>query len=143
VDEKLFYLATKAVVIHKGKVLLLRRSLREIAMPSFWDFPGGRFKAGQPTTHTTLVKNLQREVLEETGIRKIKVDKRIHVDLLHHGIPSQLDVGLVFFVYKCDLKSSPIIQLSPEHTAYKWFSPKHLPKDLIRYQKQAILAAFN
>lgn len=49
---------------HEGKYLLLKRSPeRYPEIKNNWDIPGGRIVPG-----TSLLANLQREVLEETGL---------------------------------------------------------------------------
>lgn len=53
--------AVGAVVIHKGKVLLVKR--KKPPSEGLWAIPGGRIKLGE-----TLKQAAERELFEETGI---------------------------------------------------------------------------
>lgn len=62
--------AVGAVVIHQGRVLLVRR--RDPPNAGQWAIPGGRVHLGE-----TLAEAAAREVLEETGVR-IRPDRPIY-----------------------------------------------------------------
>lgn len=53
--------AVGAVVIHDGKLLMVRRGLPPAA--GLWSIPGGRVELGE-----TLKEAVEREILEETGL---------------------------------------------------------------------------
>ncbi len=53
-------IATRGVIIHEGKLLVVKHK----ADRSFWCLPGGRMEAGE-----TLEKAMERELIEETGVR--------------------------------------------------------------------------
>ena len=63
-EPKLF-IATKAVIVHEGKILILREagSYAEGTNMGRYDFPGGRLKPGEHFSQA-----LGREVVEETGL---------------------------------------------------------------------------
>ena len=55
------------VLIRDGQVLLARRSVHRVTYPDTWSFPGGHVEAGE-----TLEGALDRELLEEIGIRPLE-----------------------------------------------------------------------
>jgi len=72
-----------AIVIHEGKVLLVKRGIE----PSFgmWAIPGGTLKLGEK-----LQECAAREILEETGIT-IKVGACVHVfDFMERDIEGKI-----------------------------------------------------
>ncbi len=54
---------TAAIIIRDGKVLVCRRAAGE-KLAGFWEFPGGKLEDGE-----TLRQCLERELLEELGVR--------------------------------------------------------------------------
>ncbi|HEY4477365.1 MAG TPA: NUDIX domain-containing protein [Candidatus Paceibacterota bacterium] len=64
-EPKLF-IATKAVIAHDGKILILREagSYAEGTNMGRYDLPGGRLKPGEHFSEA-----LKREVVEETGVK--------------------------------------------------------------------------
>jgi 8-oxo-dGTP pyrophosphatase MutT (NUDIX family) len=58
--------AQKAVILDKGKFLLVRKSLEDPYRPGMWEFPGGRVKK-----YETPDQALVREVREEVGMHII------------------------------------------------------------------------
>lgn len=55
--------AQKAVILHQGRVLLVRKSKDDPYNPGCWELPGGRLDGGED-----LDQHIKREVLEETGL---------------------------------------------------------------------------
>src|SRR5690242_8316944 len=55
--------AQKAVIVDKGKVLLVRKGADDPHNPGRWELPGGRLKQ-----HESLDEALAREVREEVGL---------------------------------------------------------------------------
>ena len=56
--KKTYRVSIKGILVHKGRVLLLRKANRT------WDLPGGRIEEGESATRCLL-----REFHEETGLR--------------------------------------------------------------------------
>lgn len=93
-----------------GKYLLIRRSPDESRGPGKWDIPGGRVEAD-----TSLMENLAREVMEETGLTMSGAP--VLVDVQDMQWP---DRHIVRIVYKGTAEGRP--RLSHEHTEYRWMS---------------------
>jgi 8-oxo-dGTP diphosphatase len=63
-----------AVITHKGKVLLVRRRVKERSLS--WQFPGGEVEPGESAGHAAV-----REVSEETGL--IVVEAKVLGERIH------------------------------------------------------------
>lgn len=77
-DEKVHYVVVTGIVIKDGKYLIAKRSLQEAAFPGLWTVPGGKLnrsdyeKSPKDTSdqwYNVLEKLLQREVMEEVGLK--------------------------------------------------------------------------
>lgn len=116
-EPKLF-VATKAFIVHDGKVLLLRESgaYSDGSNEGRYDCPGGRLKPGERFDEA-----LTREVKEETGI-EIVVEKPIAVNEWRPVVrDEQWQIVGIFFL--CSTKIADVI-LSEDHDAYEWIDPK-------------------
>ena len=58
-----FRLAVKAFIVHKNKLLIVKRASDEVQKPNIWELPGGRLKPGEDP-----FLGIVREVREETGL---------------------------------------------------------------------------
>ncbi|MFA7310139.1 MAG: NUDIX domain-containing protein [Candidatus Paceibacterota bacterium] len=94
----------------EGKYLLIRRAPAEKNGPGKWDIPGGRMEAG-----STMMENLAREVMEETGLTMTSEPKVL-------GIQDMIwpDRHVVRITHTGTIEGTP--SLSHEHTEYKWFT---------------------
>lgn len=102
--EDTFRLSSHAVITNEqDEVLLLKANYGE----GHWGLPGGALEPGE-TIHEALV----RECLEETGC-DIKINYLSGV-YYHSAFNSQA------FIFRCEVTSDTGIQLSNEHTAYKY-----------------------
>lgn len=109
--------AMKAVIVHKGKVLLLRENKAHDTNTNGgrYQLPGGRVEPGEVFSEA-----LDREIDEETGL-KVKQLQPILVGEWRpviKGTPHQI-IG-VFIV--CEA-SSDEVKLSEEHDGYAWIDP--------------------
>ena len=98
-----------------SKVLWLKR-----AGPSengFWGVPGGKIEKGE-----TPIEGVLRELKEETGIA-VKKEEMSYLGALYIRKP---DVEYVYHSFKITLNSQPKVELSREHTEYKWASSEEL-----------------
>lgn len=113
--EECFHLGIKAFIQDKeNRILLLKARGKQGA---YWDIPGGRVLKGE-----TFEETLKREIFEETGFKNIQSITPIRM------IPSKIrihtgdqEVGLIFSLYFVTLEELQPVQLSDEHTEYKWF----------------------
>lgn len=61
--------AQKAFILNEGKVLLVRKSLKDPDQPGRWEVPGGRMQFGEGVD-----EQLKREVREEVGLEIVPGD---------------------------------------------------------------------
>lgn len=112
--EENFHLGVKALIVNSADQVLVLK----IAGKPFWDLPGGRLQRGELPLQT-----LKREVFEETGIGDISHITPLIMEVTEIRIPlTEGDVGLIFSLYRC--QSDAPVQLSDEHTEFKWCSPQ-------------------
>ncbi len=95
----------------EGKYLLLRRSPEKYSeVDKYWDIPGGRINPG-----VSLMENLKREVMEETGLEITGEPKLLSAqDILR---PQKHIVRLTYIG-----QSVGEVKLSEEHNEYRWLS---------------------
>ena len=112
--EILQRIACKAVILHDGKVLVLREasSYDEGTKEGKYQMPGGRVELGEP-----FLDGLKREVMEETGLEVI-VGEPFYVGEWFPTIKGvQNQIVAIFF--KCS-SSSTDVRLSNEHDEFRW-----------------------
>jgi 8-oxo-dGTP diphosphatase len=117
VKPKLF-VATKAFIVHDGKILLLRESThyQDGTQIGKFDVPGGRVQPGE-----RFDEGLIREIREETGLT-VRVGKPFFVGEwrpIVKGEPWQI-VG-IFFACEADTDA---VALSEDHAEYVWAEPR-------------------
>ncbi|HVM73476.1 MAG TPA: NUDIX domain-containing protein [Candidatus Paceibacterota bacterium] len=115
----------------EGKYLLLRRAVDSKAAQKnsqgTWDMPGGRINPG-----TTLLENLARELMEETGLTMNSGPLLVAAQ----DIMKWSDRHVVRLTYRGTTEDGEP-RLSEEHTEYKWFTLEEIKKleDLDSYFK--------
>lgn len=116
-DVKLF-VATKAFIIHGGKVLILRESskYKDGTNVNKYDVVGGRIEPGQKFDDS-----LVREVREETGLT-ISIEKPFYVSEWRPTVRGE-QWQIVGIFFKCTA-SSNLVVLSEDHDDYQWIDPK-------------------
>lgn len=116
-DEKYFFVVPQKSIIRDGdKYLIIKRSPNAHTYPEHWDFPGGRLESGED-----IQEGLEREVLEETGL-KVDVKKPVFIfQEILNGHPT------VFIVHDCK-KLSDEVKISHEHTDFKWATKEEILK---------------
>lgn len=117
-----------------GKYLVLLRSAKKYPeMGAKWGIPGGRINPG-----SSLIENLKREVMEETGLEIVGEPKLITAqDILK--IAGRHIVRLTYVGL-----ADGDVKLSDEHIEYQWLSLEEIAKiePLDRYF-QEVLTRFN
>lgn len=94
-----------------GKVLLMQLSQLKNESGS-WGVPAGKIEANEP-----LIEGACRELFEETGIRVNSETPIKHLAQIYIRKP---DTDYVYHIFSLNLKAIPDIQLSEEHTSYRW-----------------------
>ncbi|WP_338068713.1 NUDIX hydrolase [Paenibacillus nanensis] len=103
----------KAIVLRKGKVLLLKRSSTEKVGAGEWDTAGGKIEFGEEL-ETALI----REIMEEAGI-DVQVERLLYASTFLTNKSRQ--VVLLSYLCASDLEE---IRLSEEHSDYVWATPE-------------------
>jgi len=107
--------AMKAVLINKGKVLLLREAgtYDEGTNKGRYQMPGGRIEPGEHWEGA-----LNREVREETGITEFTLGKPIYVSEWFPTIKG-VKTHIVAMFHICTTDTDEVT-LSDEHDTYEW-----------------------
>jgi len=106
-----------------GDILLFKVNpdeLRGHDGPAYWDLPGGRIHKGESPEEA-----LRREMKEEVGSASshLTIIESLGMTLSKIRIdPEGLDLGLVLWVWLCDMPGDPTA-ISSEHTTWNWFAP--------------------
>lgn len=121
----LVFLGVKALIVNKGRVLLLSSGPLELSSTMrrrrFWDLPGGKMERGEG-----IADALAREVSEELGIRKgeLMVSDLFDVSLSRFKTSHGMRIPLVLLTYRCGLRNpGRAFRLTGEHASYEWVSP--------------------
>lgn len=120
-EPKLF-VATKAFIVHEGKVLLVRESTKyeEGANAGKFDVVGGRVKPGQ-----RFDESLRREIKEEVGL-EVQIGRPFFVNEWRPVVKGeQWQIVGVFFECAADSRA---ITLSTDHDEYAWIDPEEYKK---------------
>jgi len=128
-QEKLFQIGVKALITNaKGEILVLDSGDWHLKNQTrHWDIPGGRVQEGQ-----TILETLQREVEEETGIKKIS-QPQFFTAVVSNFKDIPIDghqVGLILMIYTVKIPQNGKITLSDEHSGYEWVGSKEAAKRL-------------
>ncbi len=114
-----FFFATKAFIVHDGKILILQESSKYLdgTNKQAFDVVGGRLTPGE-----YFLDALKREIQEETGITDIEIGRPFFVNEWRPVVKgNQWQIVGVFF--ECFAKTSKVT-LSEDHSGYEWIDPK-------------------
>jgi 8-oxo-dGTP diphosphatase len=104
-----FRVAAKAFIVKDGKLLVIKRRPNDVHKPGQWDIPGGRMEPGENP-----IEGLIREVREEASIT---IQTVMPFDVHHFTRDDGQVITMIIFL--CTHTDGDI-QLSEEHTEYKW-----------------------
>ena len=125
------YPAIKAIILKDGKVLIMKRSMKEDHAQGSWDIPGGKIDFGENP-----IDCLNREVMEESGL-EVEIIKLMRVWSFLKNPQTQI-IGITML---CKYKSGEV-KLSEEHTDFKWIEPKEINDyDALYGVKKDVLSA--
>jgi len=105
-----FSLGAKALIVNKGKILLIKRRTNDVHKPGIWELPGGRVTFEEDPT-----QGVKREAKEETGL-EVKVICPISTKHFTRD-DGQVITAINFY---CKLEGKNTVRLSEEHTEYCW-----------------------
>ncbi|KIA77620.1 putative Nudix hydrolase YvcI [Parachlamydia acanthamoebae] len=120
--------ATYVIVDDKLLLLELAQGKQE---PGFWGVPAGKIEFNE-----TVVKGAFRELFEETGIQVSCESLFCSIGQLYIRKP---EMDYTYHLFEIVLDKQPVIQLSSEHTRYKWVSKQDVEKlPLMKGAKKAL-----
>lgn len=107
-----------------NRFLIIQRSNKDAVGADTWENAGGNVEYGE-----CLEEAIRREVIEETGITDIRIERVAYVTLVDEKAP------YLIVVYLCETKTEEV-KLSHEHQAYLWANEdecrKMLPKPIVK-----------
>lgn len=120
--DKAFLVAVKALIVNEKEEILFLKVNSELSDSEKWDLPGGLMEF-----EDTVESALQREVLEETGIKVDNIELAGCTETIFEKfvfIDNEIkDVRVIVIVYKYKLdQSNTQIKLSSEHVEFTWCS---------------------
>lgn len=108
-------IVAKVVLVHDGKMLILRRGMTDKRRPGQWDLPGGAVDEGEDINAAAA-----RETQEEAGIM---VDP-LKLNLVYIE-KAMTDAGFTMWLFFAEKVASNAVTISHEHSEYQWVDPKH------------------
>ncbi len=107
-----------------NRFLIIQRCNKDDTGAGTWENAGGNVEYGED-----LEEAIHREIMEETGINDISIERAAYVTLVNANPP------YLIIVYLCETKTEEV-KLSPEHQAYLWADEeecrKMLPEPIIK-----------
>lgn len=127
-EPKLF-VATKAFINYRGKILILRESntYADGTNAQKYDVAGGRLTPGEKFDDA-----LKREIQEETGL-EVEIGKPFYVGEWRPVVRGE-HWQVIGICFECFAKTEEVT-LSKDHDAFEWIDPKH-------YTQHAIIENF-
>jgi 8-oxo-dGTP diphosphatase len=113
------YVVLAGIVIHDGKVLLLKRSEDEDVLPGAWELPSGKKEPPENWRD-----GLIREIREESGLETEPVAPVDVYDYQVEKPDENRDMTQINFLMR--LTGGPEVTLSGEHEEYAWVSQAEL-----------------
>ncbi|MBT4856930.1 NUDIX domain-containing protein [Candidatus Uhrbacteria bacterium] len=136
-DQPKLFVATKAFIVHDGKVLILRESgsYSDGTNSGSYDIPGGRLNPGEH-----FLDALKREVREETGL-SVKVGAPVAANEWRPTVRGE-DWQVVGMFFECIAQSNDVT-LGEDHDACEWIDPNDYEKYSIIGNLKQVFEAYN
>jgi len=134
-DIRLF-VATKAIIVHEGKILLLRESgsYDDGTNTGRFDVPGGRLNPGE-----YFLDALKREVKEETGL-DVEVGRPVAVNEWRPVVRGE-QWQIVGTFFECHASTAEVT-LSEDHDAYEWVDPSRIDEYAVIENLKPVIEAY-
>ncbi|MDG1950383.1 MAG: cob(I)yrinic acid a,c-diamide adenosyltransferase, partial [bacterium] len=135
------HVANKGIIVNKqGQILLVRDAGKDDhkSFRGMWDFPGGRMDQGE-TPH----EGLLRELGEELGIKseQVEIGGIAHTGLWGVG-GDKINEPIVGLFHIVTLKEEINVQLSQEHTEFRWVDPRNKIEDEHFAKVHGVISAY-
>lgn len=125
-------LLQKAVLLHDGKMLILRRAENSKTRANQWDLPGGNSE--WPTETTGVIRDmhivdLKREILEETGISATQFATSPRLVSFETCFEAETNMYTIIAGWEISINhtfTQESVQLSDEHSEYRWINPSEI-----------------
>jgi 8-oxo-dGTP diphosphatase len=85
-----FRVAAKAFIVDGERLLIIKRSSKDIQMPGIWEIPGGRLDLGEDPK-----EGLKREAKEETGL---DIEVLTPLDVKHFTRDDKQTITMLIFL---------------------------------------------
>jgi len=109
-NEHIVTSVVAVIIDNEDRVLLTKRNIAPFK--GEWVMPGGKIDLGEP-----IVKALQREVMEEVGL---KVEVEDLIDVFEHVTPGEENYHFIILYYLCRPLSSDIMNNHDEVAEARW-----------------------
>lgn len=116
-------LLQKVVLLHEGKVLIVKRGESELTRAGKWDLPGGNaewLRSATEDVRDPHKDDAVREVLEETTISLSRDDISQPCYVGTYFEPSIQNYSIILGWKVLLNGEKPSVQLSDEHSEYRW-----------------------
>lgn len=121
-ETKLHIVAVTGMVVENGRVLIIKRSEKEVVFPNKWTIPGGKAEKGEG-----ILETLKKEIKEEIGL---EIKDNINFLNEYNFIRSD-GYSVVGLCFVCQYKSGEVV-LEKGLNGYRWVSKNDYQKyDLI------------
>ncbi len=125
-QAELFNIGVKALIQNSDKrILIIQAKTSSHDFAQLWDLPGGKIHPSE-----SLVDGLKREILEEIGVKQIKIGKLFDTSISKKQVKTPAGfIGLLLITFVCTINTSQKITIDEsEHVSIKWTSSKNAAK---------------
>ncbi|GAA0329855.1 NUDIX domain-containing protein [Bacillus carboniphilus] len=119
ISENMIVIGVKGIIVHNGKVLIIKRAQDAHVGGHTWECPGGKLEFGE-----SLEEALIREAKEEVGL-DIQVEELLYATTFNTSSTRQV----VLLTFRCSCKENTIT-LSNEHSEFYWANKDELYESL-------------